>query len=721
MASMTSEKWAIIQKHFETLIDLPESEQANRLSRLKLDPDNERELRSLLEASTLTGPLDRERPEAKPIGSSGYSSLALGSSVGAFIIDRLIGRGGMGEVYAAHRDNRDFEQQVALKLLRPEFADQSDLFDRERRLLAGLQHPGIARLIDGGIAPDGRPYMAMEYIEGEPVTDWCRSRRVSLAIRLRLFEEICEAVSYAHSRLIIHRDLKPSNILVDSTGHIRLLDFGIAKLLDESGAMSATTQAMITPDYAAPEQLASEQSSVSTDVYALGAVLFELLTGRPPWRDANNALPSIIKRIFDGDPPLPSSITGETGISASALRGDLDAIILKAMRRNPGERYRSADDLADDVRRHRELKPVSAREGNRRYLTGRFLRRNTLAAALSAAALATLVVGAGGIAWQAQKTAVARDRAIAEARRLEAANKAFFGMIQDAKDKARFETTTMRQMIDGTKDRLLSSRPESPDATEIITGLAELYLAASANDEARALVTEALAKGFGRSQPADLARLKLQLSTVEIRDKQPAKARRLLDEAKTAWAHNPEKHFREILIAGEIESNILWKEGKREQAITLLKQNTTVIENANSAYDLDLVWHYHKLANYLVTQGRPKEASLVISRGLNLLNSRNEGQTNAALLLRRFEAEIASENGYDVAAVRMLTATVADRRKLFGPSLALAVDMLKLGRLHLKIGNPRAALPLLNEAAPMSTLYYGKNSDPTISNSSCPH
>lgn len=719
MQGVDEAEWRAAQSLFEELVDLAPDEQDRRLIKSKLPRHILHQVAALLLASRSEGILDMASPSmdhgsGKP---TRYTSLPKGAEVGGFAVKKLIGRGGMGEVYLARRSSVDFEQLVALKLLRAEAADRGDAFMRERRLLARLEYPGIARLIDAGIAPDGRPYMAMEYVDGLPIDQFCRETGASIGKRLDLFRDICNAVSYAHGKLIVHRDIKPSNIMIDNDGKVRLLDFGIAKLLDDTSLVPATTQAMLTPDYAAPEQLDGEEPAVAADVYALGVVLYELVCGKGPWQRNGASVPAIIRRVLYEDPVLPSKAAKQKDapVQAKQIAGDLDAIIMKAMRRNPSERYISVAELAADIERHQCMRPVHARNGSARYMAGRFVRRYRWAVGASAAAAAALLIGAGGIAFQARETARERDNAFAEARRIEAANQAFMGMFQDASDTARFETTTMRQMIDGTRQRLISSlRPESPNAVSSIAALADLYLTASANDDARALLTDALAKGFGRSDPADLARLKLQLSTVEIRDGQAAKARLLLNEAKAIWLSDPDKYLRETVISADVESTILWEEGKPSQAITLLRDNMARAEQANSAYDRDLVWYYHKLATFLAEQKRVGEAASVIGHGLETLAGRNQAQTDPALLLRRFQAEIVSQNGDDTRAEQMLRTTISDRRKLFGPSLALAVDLLKLGQLYVKDDKPRAALPLLTEAAPMSTRYFGSNSDPTF-------
>ena len=263
----TQSEWAEISLYFETLVDLPLATREGRLVKLPTDPFVINELRSLLDAEALVGVLDVPTMQAfETVDKIEYASLAPGTVIGGFCIERLIGRGGMGEVYLANRKAASFSQRVALKLLRPEAAGRISMFDTERRLLAGLEHPGIARLIDGGVAPDGRPYMALEYVEGREISAWCSEEQCVLSDRLKLFIELCNAVEYAHAHLVLHLDLKPSNVMIDSDGRVRLLDFGVAQIIDFAAFDRTMTQSLLTPDYAAPEQFGGARPTVATDV-----------------------------------------------------------------------------------------------------------------------------------------------------------------------------------------------------------------------------------------------------------------------------------------------------------------------------------------------------------------------------------------------------------------------------------------------------------------------
>jgi tetratricopeptide (TPR) repeat protein len=326
-----------------------------------------------------------------------------GRRIGPYRVERLLGRGGMGTVLLARRDDAHFQQHVALKVLRLESSSPETLarFRNERQILAALQHPNIATLLDGGQTPEGQPYLVMEHVDGEPLTAFCEERRLSAAERLRLFLQVCAAVQYAHQQLVVHRDLKPANILVTRAGVPKLLDFGIAKLLAaaELGAAPLETQTgmyLMTPGYASPEQIRAEPVTTATDVYSLGVVLYELLTGRLPRQLERHSVAEMMRLVAETDPPPPSSH------GLPALRGDLDTIVLRAMHRDPGRRYASVEQLAADVRRHLERRPVLARPDTVGYRLSRFASRNRWGVAAGTAVALSMAAGTAVSVWQAR-------------------------------------------------------------------------------------------------------------------------------------------------------------------------------------------------------------------------------------------------------------------------------------------------------------------------------
>ena len=321
---------------------------------------------------------------------------AIGTRLGAWTITRLIGRGGMGDVYEGIRTQGDFEQRVAIKLLQRDAAAQLERFEAERQILARLEHSGIARLYDGGVTSDGRPFMVMEYVEGRSITDFCMLTHATFEQRLGLFIQVCDAVAYAHRNLIVHRDLKPSNILVTAAGVVKLLDFGIAKLLDPQLArMTQVAVAPMTPICAAPEQLTGDPITTATDVYALGLLLFELLTGAHAWVGSETPMLLALRTVLQRSAPSASrTAEGRTDapVPARMIRGDLDAIVAKALRTEPAYRYATVDSVKLDVERVLDGEPVAAREGARLYLLGHLLRRYRWSAAAAVAIFLSLAV-----------------------------------------------------------------------------------------------------------------------------------------------------------------------------------------------------------------------------------------------------------------------------------------------------------------------------------------
>jgi serine/threonine-protein kinase len=295
------------------------------------------------------GPL--QRATASEPFDSAYES---GERIGAYRLIRRLGSGGMAEVWLAEHVEGGLRQRAAVKILRARDPAGAHLAG-EREILAALAHPGIPKLYAGGLDARGSAYMIMEYVEGEHLIAWCNARRLGLAERLALFLEVCDAVAYAHAHRVVHRDLKPANILVAADGAVKLLDFGIAKVIGRDGASEATRMIRLSPAYAAPEQLAGGRIGTSADVHALGVILFELLTGTLPWASEASSLTLAVKRLVVTEAPAPSrAVTRDSPVAASAIAGDLDAIVGTALRREPGERHADARALADEIRRLRD-------------------------------------------------------------------------------------------------------------------------------------------------------------------------------------------------------------------------------------------------------------------------------------------------------------------------------------------------------------------------------
>lgn len=711
----TDRDWAAVQRLFDELVDLDAVTQETRLKGKDVDPATADNVRSLLAASGTDGVLDRTdvlvaQTEAVPV----YSSLNTGAVVGSFTIDRLIGRGGMGEVYAAHRSGGTFDQRVALKLLRPEAVARADLFDRERRILAGLEHPGIARVIDGGIAPDGRPYMAMEYVEGAPIDEWSRTNGLSLPERLHLIEAVCDAVGYAHAHLVIHRDLKPSNILVDENGRVRLLDFGVARLLDETMTTGAPTQALVTPEFAAPEQMGDQTSTVATDIYALGAVMYQLLAGQGPWAGSTSSLPSIVRRVLHDHPDLPSKVaqTRNGPIPASRLVGDLDAIVMKAMRRSPSERYRSAAEMGDDIGRHLRMEPVLARAGSARYMLSRFVRRYRWAVGASIAAVVALTIGAGGIAWQARQTAIERDIALAEARRSESIVQMLTVMFRDTAT-ASGEDTTVKQMLDQTAARLVASLDTSPESATLIATLSDLYVNLEDPAGGDGLIRRALAKGIGKGHLVATAQLQMRLASTAAALGKTDEMAPLLDVAEPVFRTDPDRFRSELVEINSARAQLLRRTGKLEDAIRLL---VATLPQANMVYaekHRDLLTVYNNLLVYMVEANQLDAMAAIMAQADAVVARTGQEQSMLGLNIEQLKGVRFYKLDQLTRAEAIFERVAAQRRAVFGRSAGLAVDLLQIGRAKLALGKFDEAARVFGEARPMAAENLSPAAPPT--------
>ena len=422
---MTPERWQHVMQVLDVALTLDTAQRVPFLDQTcSGDSELRREVESLIRSHHQAGTGFLNAPAASLKDTADTSSVPhrVGHRVGAYDIREEIGRGGMGEVYRAVRADGQFTKEVALKLVRAgaDTASVLSRFRNERQILAGLDHPNIAHLLDGGTTEDGVPYLVMELVEGTPLDSFCDSHRLSITERLTLFRQVCSAVQYAHQRLVIHRDIKPSNILVTEDGTPKLLDFGIAKIVDPSSTAESTFAHPMTPEYASPEQVRCETITTSTDVYSLGVVLYQLLTGRSPYRVDTHAAHELSRAITETDPERPSSavlraqeirrngevthldpehVSHSRGGTAAKLQrrlsGDLDNIVLKTLRKEPERRYASVEQLDEDLRRHLEGLPVIARKDSWNYRAGKFAQRHRAGVAAATAAFILLIIGVG--------------------------------------------------------------------------------------------------------------------------------------------------------------------------------------------------------------------------------------------------------------------------------------------------------------------------------------
>ena len=522
-------RWSSVKDLFQRCQQQPEGERAKWLDeQCDGDPELARQVRALLAAQRGSHDiLDRGAADALNEMGGGPSSIDLsGERIGAYRLLRLLGEGGMGSVYLAEREEGDFQRRAALKLVRTDFINEDThaRFLRERRILAQLIHPHIAQLYDGGVATGGAPYFTLEYVEGQPITKYCDERKLSIRERLRLVLQVCAAVAYAHRNLIVHRDLKPSNIFVTTDGEVKLLDFGIAKLLDtETGESRTETQArMMTPEYASPEQVLGEPITTATDVYAIGVLMYELLSGRLPYARADAGTISWSKAVVEETPePVhralsrvtrrKDSTSGDAVAAARgtvlpalrrSLRGDLERILQRALAKAPEARYATVGALATDISAYLEGHALSG--GTRTYQMRKFIRRHWLP--LGAAVAIAAILSASGVAvvWQARQ--VAR-----EAENTLQIKNFLYGLFTAVDPRtAKGRVVSANELLDRGAERV--QRNTSLDAeqrAEIEATLGRIYYQLGLSDKARGLQESAL-KVFSAKTASPLLLAKTQ-------------------------------------------------------------------------------------------------------------------------------------------------------------------------------------------------------------------
>ncbi|MEZ5403573.1 MAG: serine/threonine-protein kinase [Bryobacteraceae bacterium] len=401
LGGLDAARWQQVEELFHQALDAADEEREAVLEAAPADVAAEaRAMIAAFDAAEVT--------QARSAAGPSRETITAGTRLGVYRIELEISHGGMGTVYLASRDTAEFRQKVAIKVIRPGYAGEEldRRFRNERQILAALDHPNIARLLDGGSTPSGQPYLVMEFIEGEDVLEYAHRHDLSRRQRLELFLKVCGAVAHAHRHLVIHRDLKPSNILVTAEGEPKLLDFGIAKLIDSTQDATATGLGFFSPLYASPEQLSGDAVTTSTDIYSLAVVLYELLFGRRPYRLQTTSNAELVAAILLHEPEKPRG--------GDRLPPDLEAIVLKALRKKPAERYPSVDQFSADVERHLENRPVAARKGSWRYQALKFVERNKLTAAAAALALVATAGGVASTLFQARRA----ERRFGEVRQL---------------------------------------------------------------------------------------------------------------------------------------------------------------------------------------------------------------------------------------------------------------------------------------------------------------
>ncbi len=716
-------EWQRVRDLLEQVCDLAPTERLAILdARCHDDDELRREVESVLSAMDKTPdflcePASFDHLEHRD--GRGVRSLT-NERVGPYRIRRFLAAGGMSDVYLACRDEDRDDSQVAIKIIRrPLFDDEvRRRFAIEREALAALEHPNIARLIETGVTDDGFPFLAIEYIDGEPIHKYCDARRMTTDDRLTLFGDVCAAVSHAHQHLIVHRDLKPGNILVTRDGRPKLLDFGIAKLIDtasgvgSSAQMTATAHRVFTPEYASPEQFKGQTVSTSTDVYSLGIVLYELLTGRRPFQLGGRSRHEIERTVCESIPEKPSTVVTDDDTPTTAhqgddtvtpqtlaqlrqndptslrrrIEGDLDAIVMAAIRKEPDRRYASVQQLSGDIELHQKGLPITARPDTPGYRIGKFIRRHRLAATMTTVIAVVAIIGAIGIAWHMHQLGEARILAEATAVQKESVSQ-FLQEMFDSVDPmdGRPQDATVRGIVDNASMRI--DQGELDDQGEVkatlLLTLGRAYAELGDLSEAEKRLTEACQirnELFGH-QHADVAECLNALCVLTRRTGQLTKAERLCREALTMRSNI---HGSDHLEVAESLNNlgvVLRRMRKLEDAEFALRQALVIRKNATGDHRLEVATSSVNLAVVLKHLGQLEEAetlyrdALDIFIGLKGLNHISVAgcMNNLALLLR--------DTGELEEATSLLKASLQIRSDVFSgdhPSVATGLHNLAL-------------------------------------------
>jgi len=748
MREQITQRWEELEPLLDALLELPPQQQAEKLAQCA-DPHMRAALAELLAHDAGSGgSIDR-------IGQAlGHGGVGIeGQHLGPYLIERQLGEGGMGAVFLAARQTAEFTQRVALKLLRSGVysSAQQKLFQREQRIHARLQHAHIARVFDSGISAAGVPYFAMEFVDGPRITDYCDARRLSVDARLRLFATVCDAVAYAHQNLIVHRDLKPSNILVDANGEPKLLDFGIAKLLESdtgAPAPTGTAQAMLTPQYAAPEQFGRGTVTTATDVYALGMLLGELLTGKLPARETAS-----ITRCADAATAAARGVT--LAVLRRQLHGDLDAIVHKALQTEPPRRYPGAADLAEDVRRFLDGKPIRARPDALAYRARKFVQRHKIGFAASLALAATLI---GATAISMYEAAYARreaTRATAEAERANAVKQFLLHLFYSSAPATSQRVETADDMLARGQQQSSQELASAPALrAEVLAAIGDIQRRRGKIELAGKTLAEAdeLARtAFAANNPQRLE-IEALLARMSISNDRFADGLAALDAALASYRSAGGAEHIALAHALEYRGVLQMRLGHYPQAVAQIRDALALHRRLLPADDVDIDdvlsalaeaqgyngdyagaiatagdlvararGRYGKdhvqlaeavslLATPLRQSGRLDEAEAALQEAADIQRrAYAEPQQNLAITLNDLGVTQTMLGKHAAGAVNLSEALAIAQKVYKGDSLMTAIGMDNLGRLRHLQGNFADAEPLVRDALAMMIRIRGKD------------
>ena len=714
MSASAHDSWKRVEALLNEALDIRQEDRSAFLDRSCAgDPQLRREVDSLL-ASVDKSVGFIERPLQQVAQLLTEESEGPGSRIQAYELLKLIGEGGMGKVYLAARADDQYSKQVAIKLLQAGFAQTTAMllrFRSERQILADLDHPNIARLLDGGATPSGLPFLAMEYVDGIAIHEYCRQNRLSIEERLRLFITVCGAVDYAHKHLVVHRDIKPANILVTKEGAPKLLDFGIAKLVDPEDGTAAETRTvdrLMTPEYASPEQITGSAVTTATDVYALGVVLYELLSGSRPFNLGTMTPMELYRAICERDPEAPSTRAVKAdvprAVAAEKIDGELDNIVMMAMRKEPGQRYRSARDLGDDITAYMNGYPVRAKTATLGYRSAKFIRRNRAAVAVAALAIVALV--GFSIRMAVLERRARQQQAIAER------ESGFLSSIFAASMpiQARGNQVSARDLLDrGLQrvDRELSSEPEAQAA--MLQSIGRSYHALGLYDQAKPLLQRAyqLRKNLFGDGDLKTAESAEDLATTDRLQSEYADAEKLFRASlavreKKLGPNDP-------LVAQSLSDlgDCLTQENRDSEAEPLLRRALAIFRKTNDPGGADTRGY---LALILQRAGNFSEAASLRQEQAEIYRQTQGSDSPDYLMTMHNLAASLIDNGDLLDAEKSERQVIEIRRKVDPGHPDMGYSLNNLGWILLEEGNWEEAEPFLRENLEI-TAKFGSKSD----------
>ena len=755
------DQWQRLSPYLDQALEMTEQERLLWLSSIRgQDPGLAEELETLLHEYQLLS--NEDFLEKRSVSLPGKPGLA-GQDLGVYTLISQIGHGGMGSVWLAKRNDGRFERQVAVKFLNISLLGTGgeERFRREGSILGRLAHPHIAELIDAGVTTTGQPYLVLENVDGHHVDRYCDEHKLGLTSRVRLFLDVLAAVAHAHSNLIVHRDIKPSNVLVGNDGCVKLLDFGVAKLLEDEGQAGAPTLTVeggraLTPEYAAPEQLKGEPVTTATDVYALGVLLYELLTGQHPVGASRHTPAALVSAILDKEPARPSEMFAQSAANSEAgsagaasrattpdklrrlLRGDLDTIVAKALKKEPTERYASVTAFADDLRRYLRNEPISARPDTLTYRCTKFVRRNRMAVALAAIAALATVGGVVGTLIQTRNARAQRDFAFRQVSRGQALNDFHEFLLSEAAPSGK--PFTVNELL-GRAEQIAEHNPtvRDPNRVVLMISIGHQYLEQDEADKGRKVLEEAYKLSRELPDPSIRAMASCNLAASLARDEELARAETLFQQGLRELPERPQFALERIsclhngtevaLVKGEtaealaraqaaqgvlrkspFDSNELemqrWLDlatvyssaGKDVDAVSAFEQVSGLLSSLGRDNTETAAVAFGNWAMELDQLGRPLEAEKMYLRAIGIERAGQTEEAVSPLLLADYARNLQELGRLSEAADYAMRAYVKAQR--VGLQMATDIALLERARIYSAQHDPSRAASILADVEP---------------------